>query len=336
MQLIPDKQNKFYLTDPDAEISEQYIQSIATGTVSFAKNGNISFGQYKKNNPTRMQASGNLSKRWVTLKRRDTGWYHNERRVYMADESSIYRRHGRRFVKAKNAQYEFTPTNKRMSAAIKQLAESVGGLSQPSKMPGYGYSLPIENCITGAHLATIKGTICSKCYGFRGNYLWDQVKVRTKMRLEFVKSDLRWQDKMMDVLNAVVTDAEKTKRPWLLYFRWHDIGDVQSVDHFLQIINIATMVPKMSFWLPTREYQFIEELAISYPPNLQVTLSAGMIDRPGPEKLARMINPRVSVNAVHTETPWPGYKSCPAILQGNVCGECRSCWKGEKVSFHLH
>jgi hypothetical protein len=173
MQLIPNEQNKFYLTDPDSEISGQYIRSIATGVVSFAGNGNIAFGQYKLNNPTRMQASGNLSKRWVTLKRRGSGWYHNERRVYMADESSIYQQNGRRYVRAKNARYVFIPTNKRMSAAIKALAEKVGGLSQPSKMPGYGYSLPAEYCITGTHLAAIRGTICSKCYGFRGNYVWD-------------------------------------------------------------------------------------------------------------------------------------------------------------------
>ena len=334
MQLIPNRQNKFYLTDSDAAISGQYIRSIATGVVSFAGNGNLAFGQYKLNNPTQMQASGNLSKRWVTLKRHQAGWYHNKRRVYMADESSIYQQTGRRYVKVKNARYVFTPTNKRMSAVIKALAEKVGGLSQPSKMPGYGYSLPTENCITGARLAIIKGTICSKCYGFRGNYVWDQVTARMQLRLEFVQNDPLWEHNMVILLNAIVEDADKTNRPWLRYFRWHDVGDVQSVTHFLQMANIAKQVPDMHFWLPTREYMIIKSMAAIRPPNLQVTLSAGMIDRPGPEKLAQGIG--VAVNAVHTKTPWPGYKSCPAIPQGNVCGECRDCWEGKKVSFHLH
>ena len=35
-----------------------------------------------------------------------------------------------------------------------------GGLSKPSKMPGYAYNLPAIHCKTGAKLAQIPGTTC--------------------------------------------------------------------------------------------------------------------------------------------------------------------------------
>ena len=59
---------------------------------------------------------------------------------------------------------------------IKEAIAEIGcDLSKPSKMPGYGYSLPAHACLTGSKLAQIPGTPCHKCYAMRGNYLYTRV-----------------------------------------------------------------------------------------------------------------------------------------------------------------
>ena len=39
----------------------------------------------------------------------------------------------------------------------------VGGLSKPSKMPGWAYGLPAAECKTGSKLAKLPGTVCYGC-----------------------------------------------------------------------------------------------------------------------------------------------------------------------------
>ena len=44
----------------------------------------------------------------------------------------------------------------------------VGGLSKPSKMPGWAYGLPAAECKTGSKLAQQDNTTCSGCYALKG------------------------------------------------------------------------------------------------------------------------------------------------------------------------
>ena len=46
----------------------------------------------------------------------------------------------------------------------------VGGLSNPSKMPGKGYNLPAKKCLIGPKLRPIPGTTCHHCYAHKGRY----------------------------------------------------------------------------------------------------------------------------------------------------------------------
>ena len=43
----------------------------------------------------------------------------------------------------------------------KEAKEITGGLSKPSKMPGPAYNLPAVNCITGAKLVKVPGSVCA-------------------------------------------------------------------------------------------------------------------------------------------------------------------------------
>lgn len=218
--------------------------------------------------------------------------------------------------------------------------EIVGGLSKPSKMPGWAYGLPAAECITGSKLAQIPGTTCHGCYALRGNYVFSNVKTAQYRRLEALE-DPRWIDAFVVLLRG------KYGREG--YFRWHDAGDLQSVGHLRRIVRIAELVPDVKFWLPTREYEIVDEYLEryeSFPPNLCVRLSSHYVDHPVELK------GRPSLTLLPTSTVHVGWNQpvvapsgiiresieCKAYTRGNECGSCRACWSTEvkNVSYPKH
>lgn len=202
------------------------------------------------------------------------------------------------------------------------------GLSRPSKMPGFGYSIPAQACVTGAKLTQVEGSVCEGCYALRGNYGTPSVKMGLGKRLASL-SDPRWIDAMVYLLGYYV-DANDA------FFRWHDSGDLQSVDHLRQIIAVCIRTPSVKHWLPTREYSMVREYLSSggtIPDNLTIRLSAHMIDGAVPSKDGL---PHSSVST--SDAVYPTAYQCPARHQDNACGACRACWAPDvaHVSYHKH
>ena len=194
----------------------------------------------------------------------------------------------------------------------------VGGLSKPSKMPGWAYGLPADECKTGAVLHGIKGSVCASCYALKGNYRFSNVKAAQYRRLESI-TDPRWVAAMNTLLQHLDTR----------WFRWHDSGDIQSPSHLEKIAQVALDNPDMKFWLPTREkifvYSYLKKHG-NFPKNLCVRLSATMIDGPAPAGFP------------NTSTVVTSGASCPAPQQGGKCGPCRACWDTgvKNVSYKKH
>jgi hypothetical protein len=121
------------------------------------------------------------------------------------------------------------------------------------------------------------------------------------------------------------------------FFRWHDSGDLQSVDHLEAIAEIARRLPHIRFWLPTREYQMVATWIKAHgeaPPNLTIRISAPMVDGDAP--MIRTASGRLAVSYVHADDA-PKGQVCPAPQQGNQCGSCRACWDASvDVSYHRH
>jgi Gene product 88 len=202
--------------------------------------------------------------------------------------------------------------NKYKRAAL----EAVGGLSAPSKMPGKGYGLSAADCITGAKLAKVAGTTCSRCYAARNNYQYPAVKKAHARRLAAIESPL-WVANM-----AVAIFGEA-------FFRWHDSGDLQSLEHLEKIAAICAMTPDTKHWLPTREPQFIRAFLAKhkqFPPNLTVRVSSVMINGAKP------------AGFTHTSGVVTSGATCPAHTQGNECGYCRKCWdkRVKHVTYKAH
>ena len=187
---------------------------------------------------------------------------------------------------------------------IKEAAAITGSMTRTSKMPGLSYSLPAWECKTGSKLRKIKNSVCSACYALKGNYTrYKAIKAAQYVRLASLTNEL-WTA-------AIVTQIKRQK-----YFRWHDAGDVQDVQHLNKIYEVCRLTPGTRHWMPTRE-AWIKDHLDSKPDNLVIRFSAPMIDQAAPASWPNS-------SEVVTEGA-----TCPAPKQNNSCGDCRNCWNPE-------
>ena len=208
---------------------------------------------------------------------------------------------------------------------IKVLTEAVGGLSNPSKMPGLSYGIPAIACNIGSILRKFVGSVCSKCYAYKGMYVFPVVKEAQARRLAILTGDLdQWEADMIQLLALKYRKKTGDDR----VFRWHDSGDIQSVAHFQAIVNIANALPDIQFWIPTKEYKLVRTFTVAIPDNLTVRVSAPMLGDTLP-----MIPDTVGSTVGTGE----GFE-CGAYTRGGQCGPCRACWDKtvEWVDYPLH
>tara|TARA_R100001086_G_scaffold169167_1_gene92043 strand:+ start:1042 stop:1713 length:672 start_codon:yes stop_codon:yes gene_type:complete len=213
----------------------------------------------------------------------------------------------------------------------KRFANQVtGGLGKPSKMPGTAYGIPAAECITGSKLRKVPGSTCSDCYALKGRYAFANVVNAEYLRLDRVQQALDDH-----AFRAVYVDCFAFLLSKVDWHRWHDAGDLQSVEHFELIVEICLASPGTRHWLPTREYKIVKDwlkLGNVIPANLCVRFSAHMVDGPAPNVYAL---PGVTTSGVTTSTPG----NCHAQTSGSGhCDDCRACWDRtvEHVNYKLH
>ena len=178
----------------------------------------------------------------------------------------------------------------------------VGGLSKPSKMPGWAYGLPAKECKTGSKLRAVKDSVCYNCYALKGCYVFKVVQDAQYRRLAATKSPL-WVGAM-----ALLINSKKAKE-----FRWHDSGDVQDEEHLLKIFAVCKLQPSIQHWMPTRE-AWVKHFLPECPENLVIRFSAPMVNQEAPASWA------------NTSTVVTAGATCPAPKQNNDCKNCRACW----------
>jgi len=178
----------------------------------------------------------------------------------------------------------------------------VGGLSKPSKMPGWSIGIPAAECKTGAKLRLIPDSVCEGCYALKGCYVFAVVQKAQYKRLEAIQHP-EWVEAMATLINSKKPDV----------FRWHDSGDVQDLDHLEKIFKVCELTPEKRHWMPTRE-AWIKDHMHKAPANLVVRFSSPMVDQ-GPVK-----------SWPNTSTVSTKSRTCPAPDNNNECGDCRACW----------
>ena len=180
----------------------------------------------------------------------------------------------------------------------------VGGLSKPSKMPGWAIGIPAAECKTGNKLKLIPNSVCSGCYAEKGCYIFPVVQAAQYRRLNSIKRP-QWVRAMAALINS-----KKAK-----YFRWHDSGDVQDLKHLAKIFKVAKLTPSVQHWLPTRE-AWTQKYQDRAPSNLTIRFSMPMVNQPAAGNW----------NNTSTVMTDPAKATCPASKQDNKCLDCRACW----------
>ena len=212
----------------------------------------------------------------------------------------------------------------------KEAKEITGGLSKPSKMPGPAYNLPAPECITGSTLVNIINSVCNGCYALKGRYNFPNVKAALARRLQSLQHP-QWVFAM-----TVLIKGEEV-------FRWHDSGDLQSVQHLKNIFEVCKATPETSHWLPTREAKFLKLMDPDViPKNLIIRMSSHMIDQ-APVKFWPWTSTVVSHKFFWKLELWFNKLfrikgKCFAPIQGNKCRSCRQCWDRTviNVSYYKH
>ena len=197
---------------------------------------------------------------------------------------------------------------------IKEAIKITDSFTKTSKMPGLSYSLPAWECQTGAKLRKVKTSPCFGCYALKGNYTrYPAIKKAQYYRLDSLVRG-SW-------VTAMVAQVKRQR-----WFRWHDAGDVQSVDHMKKIFEVCRQTPNTKNRMPTQERKYLPVEGSTVPDNLVIRLSGSKID--GPRSTAW----------AHTSTVVTKGATCPAPSQSGKCKECRACWnkKIKHVSYGKH
>lgn len=222
---------------------------------------------------------------------------------------------------------------------IQRAWRAVGGLSSPSKMPGYAWGISAKRCITGAKLAKVPGTVCNSCYALKGHYLYPVVHKAHERRLRaFDRSPNRWTTNMATLINRLESGG---------HFRWFDSGDLQSRNMLWHITQVCRTTENTKHWLSTREYGILSDyfdwcqkihVTDPVPDNLTIRLAAHKIDSfIFPKKYVDGITYCRVVDELRHERH-ENERACPAHKQNNQCGKCRSCWDRNVsvVSYPIH
>ena len=190
----------------------------------------------------------------------------------------------------------------------------VGGLSKPSKMPGWSIGIPAKECKTGSKLRDVKDSVCYDCYALKGCYVFKVVQDAQYRRLAAIYTP-QWVQAMTHLINS--------KKPNV--FRWQDSGDVQDLEHLNKIFEVCRLTPSKRHWMPTREAGVKDHLDRA-PSNLVIRFSAPMVDQAAPASWP------------NTSTVVTAGATCPSAQQGNQCLDCRNCWNSEikNISYGQH
>jgi hypothetical protein len=219
---------------------------------------------------------------------------------------------------------------------VKEIVEILGGdiSKKNSKMPSTTFGLSTDFCRVGGVLRGVEGSVCEKCYAERLEKLRPSCKKGWTNRTQAVLYATETQEGMIAWIEAF---TERLNTLCDTHHRWHDSGDLQSLEHLIMIVGVANRTPHIKHWLPTKEYKIVREFLKHgrFPDNLCVRASSPMVDR--------IFNTDVTGLNTSSVTRYNDHFAedghlCPSRQQGNACKDCRACWDKsiQNVVYPLH
>ena len=221
-------------------------------------------------------------------------------------------------------------------------AQAGGVSSRNSKMPGSSYAQSTDNCLVGAVLALVEGSVCFECYAAKNEAFRPSVKKG-------------WTDNYMSATNLIAKNPSQWAKAMSFQIRvhaikneeashrWFDAGDLSSLAMLEAIVMVAEMTPEVRHWLPTREAAMVKAWRKAggiEPSNLIIRMSATMVND-GP------ISGHCHTSTVHTKGKAHTGHACPSTTVAHRslrddnkanCGPCRACWDKQvtNVSYPKH
>lgn len=231
----------------------------------------------------------------------------------------------------------------------------IGGLSNPSKMPGFSWSLPAIKCQTGSKLAKIAGSVCASCYALKGCYMFASTVNAMARRFDIISralTDPEFGATFVSAFSFVLERKAANTRKRIArgshvandcrFFRWHDSGDLQSLQHLNLIVQVCEATPNVQHWLPTRETRYVRAFLLAggvIPSNMVIRFSVPKIDGAASGYIATIPDsvPGIARTFVHSSDTTRQAQSCIAYRQEGFCLDCRACWDREgDISYPKH
>jgi hypothetical protein len=203
-------------------------------------------------------------------------------------------------------------------------------LSKPSKMPCLSYSIPPDLCQKGCKIKKCDKSVCSGCYANKGRAAFPKVINSRKARYEAL-----WTPNWSSYMARMIPQKDT-------YFRWHEAGDIQDLQHLLNIVKVAELRPHVAMWLPTLEWEKVREFRVLHgrePNNLTVRVSSPRINKL--VSLKDFNNFAVVLDSTYVPSHYTYNQTtevsknmfgentqvCPAYWKKDTkCGNCRACW----------
>ena len=211
-----------------------------------------------------------------------------------------------------------------------------------------------STCNVGRLLAKNPNSVCAKCYGDHGAYIWHTTKTCHQKRLQslmrIVEDSRRYNQRYIEYVLAFasyinIKAKNRAKIGQSTYFRWLDMGDIQTSEKYkffhLRIIrDIARLCPMVKFWLPTKEYSLMLSWDLAgyrMPDNVNVLISNPMID--SEDVMRRWIDRKFRHPELYGTTlvSSQGNHTCKAYDNTpTMCGTCDKCWTKKHVIYPEH
>lgn len=186
-------------------------------------------------------------------------------------------------------------------------------LSKTSKLDGIlSWSLQaLETCPASKNKDGSLVDACKGCYATTGNYNYPNVKLPRALNKEDWKRD-SWVSEMVTAL-----DSSR-------YFRWFDSGDLYDIRLAEKVLQVMSLTPWVSHWLPTRMYKFKKFHnvlnSMQALPNVVVRFSSDSVQ-------GELVAGKTTSTIFSEESQLPNNATiCRAYENAGKCNGCRACY----------
>jgi hypothetical protein len=181
----------------------------------------------------------------------------------------------------------------------------------------------------------------------KGRYYFSNVKSALNKRYRLVKKALKepkYADRWVEAMTSLINKQSPS------YFRWHDSGDIFSLEYAHLMLRVIRETGRTRHWIPTKEVNTVGLIQHEIPPNAIFRWSSGQLSTWQDDLRHRFPVAHVmdfakgvygtpeSIHMIATQGGLLCLAAARKTKNGQACGNCRACWdpKVNAVVYPLH